>query len=419
MASLTRNGKPLKCLLLGYNGVGNTGADVRVLTSIEDIRDAFGPETQFTVITLNYARTEAILPKDDHIRIAEVSFTPHRFTFAIWRLCKQHDITFLVEGSTFKQNWSIWLLHGYLWASECARLNKNFAIAYAVDVGELHGIHAARAKYDCQRIDLLITRTEIARTRLQKMGIDRTILANTDTAFRHICEPAARTGNRKVVGVAPIEFFHWPVRLRLWSRAEDRYRWPFSFSWNPQRRQQSAEMVERWVSLVKHALVKHDVDIQLIAMEDLDTPVCEKILEKLGPLAEGRVSISSSRKVPPHNMVSLLRGLDALVTSRYHACVLSMGGAVPQMAIGHDERLESIYAEMGIKEDFFLQYLQPDLSDRLIKTFDRLMEQQVESKALIQNKLDNMYMPACRQNSIDLQAWGESIFDSAPPKVVT
>lgn len=412
MSSLTRNGRALKCLLLGYNGVGNTGSDIRLLTAIDDVRDAFGTGTEFTVATLDRARTEAILPAASGIMVTEVSFSPHRFMVAVWRLCKQHDVTLLVEGSTYKQNWSVWLLHAYHWASQCARWHGNYAVAYAVDVGELFGIHALRTRFECERTALVITRTEIARQRLRDLGVRRSIIANTDTAFRYACPAKLRTGNRRVVGLAPIEFFHWPVQLKFWCRPEDRHRGLFAFTWNAERREQSAAMVERWVGLARHAIEHHDLDVQLIAMEMLDTPVCEKIRAQLDPKMASRVSLASSDDVPPAEMVAMLRGLDALVTSRYHACVLSMAGAVPQMAINHDERLASIYAEIGVDQDYLLHYRQPDLSEKLIPTFDRMMQNSRVLAERIRDQHDNRFIPACLKNHLDLRNWGLQVFGS-------
>ena len=65
-----------------------------------------------------------------------------------------------------------------------------------------------------------------------------------------------------------------------------------------------------------------------------------------------RARIFSSREYNASKMVSILRGLDFLVTCRYHACVLSMAAQVPQIAVGHDLRLKSIYAEMGLQDNF-------------------------------------------------------------------
>jgi hypothetical protein len=53
-------------------------------------------------------------------------------------------------------------------------------------------------------------------------------------------------------------------------------------------------------------------------------------------------------------MTALLRSLDLLITSRYHACVLSMAAFVPQVAVGHDTRLATIYRDLGLKERWFI-----------------------------------------------------------------
>ena len=54
-------------------------------------------------------------------------------------------------------------------------------------------------------------------------------------------------------------------------------------------------------------------------------------------------------------MTTLLRSLDLLVTSRYHAAVLSMAAAVPQLAVGHDLRLVSLYQELGLADELFVK----------------------------------------------------------------
>lgn len=411
-STITRRGKPLRCLVVGYNGAGNTGSDIRLLTAIDDIREALGPQTQITVTSINAQRTAAMLPRGGDIEVAEVAFTPHRFMPAIWKLTRNHDVTFLVEGSTFKQNWSPWLLHAYLWAAEYARWNGNHAVAYAVDVGELQSFHAFWTRRIVERMSLTVTRTELARQRLLDMGVRTPVLATTDTAFRFQRRPEPHSRTRPIVGFAPIEFYQWPIRVKLSCPAEERYRWPLAFSWNAERRTLSDWMLERWVTLARHAIKIHDVDLQLIAMEDLDTPVCEKIRSALDPALADRISLASSRQVAPSDMVGILRGLDALVTSRYHACVLSMGGAVPQMAVCHDERLASIYAELGMDQGFLLDYRQPELSQGLLGTFDRLMGQRTDLAERIREKHDSRFVPLCTQNRNELRAWALRTFDS-------
>jgi polysaccharide pyruvyl transferase WcaK-like protein len=71
-------------------------------------------------------------------------------------------------------------------------------------------------------------------------------------------------------------------------------------------------------------------------------------------------------------MTSILRSLDFLVTCRYHACVLSMAAHVPQIAVGHDLRLKSIYGELGL-EELFVDARQPDRDERLRANLDRVL----------------------------------------------
>jgi hypothetical protein len=53
-------------------------------------------------------------------------------------------------------------------------------------------------------------------------------------------------------------------------------------------------------------------------------------------------------------MACLLRSLDLLVTSRYHAAVLSLAAGVPQVAVHHDTRLATLYSDLGLKEKWFM-----------------------------------------------------------------
>jgi len=273
---LVRHERPIRCLLMGYNGTGNTGSDIRLLTAIDDVRAAFGEETSITIVSIDCERTESVIPSDERIQVVPFKLAPHKFIPSSYRLAWQHDVTILIEGSTFKQSWSPWLLHAYIWSAQHALWCGNYAVAYAVDVGDLTAFHALCTRWIVNKMSLVMTRTEIARKRLEDMGVKRPIIANTDTAFQYRGHVDSSPGP-PAVGIAPVEFFHWPVQFKLWDRSENRYRWPFSFRWTPERRQRSQDMVENYVQLVRHIQNRHDLDVKLIAMEDVDAEVCERI----------------------------------------------------------------------------------------------------------------------------------------------
>jgi polysaccharide pyruvyl transferase WcaK-like protein len=88
-------------------------------------------------------------------------------------------------------------------------------------------------------------------------------------------------------------------------------------------------------------------------MEQLDEPFALDIHRRLAVPQMARVF--SAREHDASRMTVLLRSLDLLVTSRYHACVLSLAAHVPQVAVGHDLRLETIYRELGLAPEFFVR----------------------------------------------------------------
>ena len=81
-------------------------------------------------------------------------------------------------------------------------------------------------------------------------------------------------------------------------------------------------------------------------MEELDERLACDIHRRMRH--PGRARVLSSRELDASRMTVLLRGLGALVTSRYHAAVLSMAAAVPQLAVGHDLRLRTLYQDSAL-----------------------------------------------------------------------
>ena len=88
--------------MLGYTGCHNTGSDVRILTIIEDIRRCFGESASITVGSFYPENTRRVIRENAGVKIERVPFV---FPWKILQLTARHDITFLVEGSCFKQNW--------------------------------------------------------------------------------------------------------------------------------------------------------------------------------------------------------------------------------------------------------------------------------------------------------------------------
>lgn len=64
-------------------------------------------------------------------------------------------------------------------------------------------------------------------------------------------------------------------------------------------------------------------------------------------------------------MTGILRRLDMLVTSRYHAAVLSMEGGCPIVTLSMDERLDGILHELGLDGRYLLHTDDEGLAEKL------------------------------------------------------
>jgi polysaccharide pyruvyl transferase WcaK-like protein len=119
-------------------------------------------------------------------------------------------------------------------------------------------------------------------------------------------------------------------------------------------------------------IARHGKSVALIGMEEVDEVLLRKVYDSMAH--PDRARIFCSREYNASQMVSVLRSLELLLTSRYHACVLSMAARIPQIAIGHDLRLKTIYQELGLFEDFFVEPNAHDLYESLQPRVERLLQ---------------------------------------------
>jgi polysaccharide pyruvyl transferase WcaK-like protein len=365
-----------RVLLVGYNGANNTGSEARLLRIIEDVRAVFGPDVRMTVPTLNEKNLRRYLKEGPNLRIAPI---PSIYLFALRRLVWEHDLVMLVEGSCYMDTWTSALLWAFLSSTKHARAYGKASVAYAVDAGELTPSNAARVRREASKTDLIITRTNAAAQRVRELGVTAPVEVTADTAFEF--EPAAADSDflRRdwpqaeggVAGLSVMDFYLWPVVIRPFGRREHCYKWPYYFSRSSERCRCSLELAAHWAAEADRIVERHGKSIALIAMEELDEPLARAVWARMKHTERAR--IYSSRAHHASEMTALLRGLDLLITSRYHAGVLSLAARVPQVALGHDPRLSSFHAELGIRDDCFVESRDPDAWRRMAEFVDRLM----------------------------------------------
>lgn len=361
---------------MGYNGANNTGSEARLLSIISDVRSVLGPDAVITIPTLNERNLRRYIKEDERLRIAPV---PAIYFLALRRLVKGHDLIMLIEGSCYMDTWAKALLWAYLSTSKNASKYGKPCLAYAIDAGHLSPGSRKRVRREASKADLIIARTHTAEARLKEWGVTARTAVTDDTAFTFDAgsgESALRAtwpATEKVAGMAVVDFHLWPVVMRPLGRSLDCYRWPYYFSRSPERRAKSEELASNLAKEADRLVEQHGYRVALIAMESVDRRLADSVAGHMRNRGMGRVF--SSDEYDAGQMTRLLRDLDILVTSRYHASVLSMRAGVPQTAVGHDLRLRDIYQESGLLEEFFIPADAPDLFSKLKANVDRLVSE--------------------------------------------
>jgi len=321
------------------------------------VREVLGSQAHITVPTLNEANLRRYLAEGPGLRIAPM---PTLFFVSIRRMVRESDLVLLVEGSTYMDSWGSPLLWAFLWASHCAAEMGKPCLAYAVDAGTLRPANARRARRVASRTDLIVTRNQAAAGRLRAMGVTAPILSTADNAFTFQPREADQGWLQRewpraaggVVGLATVNFHLFPAVMRPWGRRERCYKWPYYFSSSPERRAAGDELARAYAALADCVVERTGKAVALICMEQLDEAIARRVHRYMTHPQDAR--IFSAREHDASRMTTLLRGLDLLVTSRYHAAVLSLEAAVPQIALGHDTRLDTLYRDLGLREEWFL-----------------------------------------------------------------
>lgn len=343
-----------RILLIGYNGANNTGAEALLLSDLADVRAVFGPDASITIPALEPANLRRYVGEMPGVRIEHL---PTIFVPTIRRLVREHDFVMLVEGSAYMDTWTSALLWYFLWATHCAAVKGTPCIAYAVDAGQLRPHNERLVRQQASRTDLIVTRSAAAAERLRSWGVTAPLEVTADNAFtfrprdedRDWLRDAWPDAGPAPIGIAAVDLFLWPVVIRPFGRRADRYRWPYSFRRSPARRRASTQLAQGYARIADR-VVDDGRPVALICMEELDESLARAIHGRMQ--RPDRARIFSSRHVDASRMTILLRSLGGLLTSRYHASVLSMAAGVPQVAVGHDLRLRTLFEELDLGRCF-------------------------------------------------------------------
>lgn len=376
-----REGMPIECLVVGYGGANNTGAEARTLGAIRQMLSA-DERIKITITSLDRGQTLRYISEGPRLKVAQINPV---FLLGVPRLVFKSDIVVLVEGSCFKENFSAVLLWFFMYAADLAERLGLPTVAYGVDAGVLTRKNGQWACDVACRMDLLMVRTHAAAQVLRSIGVGREIVVTTDTAFdlesedgRWIETVLRDNGidpEGPVAGIAFEEFFWWPVVPHpfraLRGVKEDRYKSIYYHSWGADGKAKSRAMKEDVAAYADWISSKYGAQVVFVAMESLDIGPCRDVQSMM----KSKSFLFDSDHANARQMAALLRRLSWLVTCRYHALVLSMEGMTPVIGLAHDERIASIMDELEFINDYFISYEEPDILTQLKDKTQILMDE--------------------------------------------
>ena len=398
-----------KILLVGYNGANNTGAEAKLLAIIDEIRSVLGPDACITVPSLNEDNLRRYLKEGPTLKIKSVR--PSLFFIDIRKFVKENDLIMLVEGSCYMDTWGSALLWFYLLATRYAHSMGKPCIAYTVDAGAASRFNRWLIRREASKTDLIIARTKNAADRLRNWKVKAPIEVTADNAFAFHPNPSDAGLLRRVwpeaqhvVGIAAEDIYRWPVVIRPWGPKKFCYRWPYYYTHSRASLEKTELLADVLAVQADEIIEEYGKSVALLSMEGLDATFANKVQSLMKHADKTRVFTSSDYNAS--QMTSILRSLELLVTSRYHAGVLSLASHVPQTAIGHDLRIKDLYSDLGI-EEFFVDHEDPDRYRLLSENVETLFNEYDK----MQNWLSqgyNQYLQREKRNPLLLKSFLEA-----------
>ena len=368
-------GKKLKLLMVGYNGARNTGADARVAAAVKQIKELFGADNvHMTVLTLSEKALEGYF--DEDVEVREISSI---FLKDLYKACSSHHVAVLCEGSTLKSTFADALSLFFCEASGIMARQGKPCVAFGSEVGYMDEALRQFAAKTC-RDTYFITRTQESQTILTELGLQGH--KGTDTAWLYegavsheatkqlLCENGW-DGKKPILGIAVINPFIWPVRasLRKWIKGrltgthESQYDKWYYYSDSPKRQVDYDRYINEIAKAANSLCEAERFFPVLLGMEKMDIDACEKLKQKINMPA----AVFASGEYTADVMTGILLNMSALITSRYHAAVLSMRSGCPIVAVSMDERLDSLMKEIGMDDEYLFHVWDENLGAQLAK----------------------------------------------------
>lgn len=367
LASARERDSALSVLLLGYTGAGNTGADLRTIETVRQLRSLFAERRlELTVFALGGLLDHPIL-RSVNVFMPRSDYLPDALAEAM----EDYDVVLNVEGSTYTSKFSDALAALLIGGVGLAAAHGRVACAYGIDAGAMSQSLTHFAARTAGDVDI-VCRSRGASERLQALGLATEPGADTAWTFRAAPHSRPALPARYAV-LCPNNPFWWPVRTNVRraleldaAKAQSPLRYgPLSFhSWDDLRAARF-DAYKRSFAAVAEGLKQRGHAPVFVAMERLDRAACEEIAALLPfdvpVIARGEHSLDA--------VVATLEDAQWIVTTRYHASVLAIANRVPVVGVSMDSRIDQLFAENDLG-DWSVSCDEPGFEARVLERID-------------------------------------------------
>jgi polysaccharide pyruvyl transferase WcaK-like protein len=275
-----------------------------------------------------------------------------------------------------------------------ANAENKVSVGYGAEAGAMEPSLRRFVERSCKK-SFVMCRNEPSRRVLDELGIRNS--SGADTAWTFTPAPLERgaellrkqgwDGVTPVVAIGPVHPFYWPVKPDLMKTAayhlsgqfrKEHYKSVYFHNSGPEVERKFDLYCGGIARAVNAYRKERRCFVIMVGMEQLDRVACEEIESQL----DERVPLFVSDDYTMYDMVSVLRNLDILVTSRFHAIVTSMPGLVVSGGITIDERIRNVMASRG-HEHLYFECDDPEIEEKTLLLLRRLHEERDEIREAI------------------------------------
>lgn len=369
--------QPLRPLLLGYTGKGNVGADIRVREMVRQMQTVFG-HAGFDprIVVMGKVPLDPVLDA-----LAKTPFDGYFPDFIAPRLAGL-DGVIACEGSMFTSKFSDILSATFAGAIGLSARQGRLAVAYGAESGRMSERLQAFVARACDR-GLIVARSRTTHDQLRALGVPSRLGADTAWTFdpgddalagaRDTLRAHGWDGRKPLAVVCPMNPFCWPIRVDFAKarelaeaglHADLHYDGVLFHTTSEAADAAFAGYLDTLAATIAHLRATGRFPV-LVAMEKLDGRTCAR----LNAIVREPLPAFVSGEWPAASIVALLHNASLVVTSRFHAAVLSLNAGVTTIGIALDERIRNLFTENGLR-DWFFACDDARLTDALIGAVD-------------------------------------------------